>query len=102
MNKVGQISSPNKGSYDQEAYPTEEDFINEWEAIKADFESIDEDIFILEEEQIISTPPNQSDLVTVVREEKEEGGSFNLALIICGLIICFLMPWICIGLWHIR
>ena len=46
MNKVGQISSPNKGSYDQEAYPTEEDFINEWEAIKADFESIDEDIFI--------------------------------------------------------
>ena len=50
MNKVGQISSPNKGSYDQEAYPTEEDFINEWEAIKADFESIDEDIFILEEQ----------------------------------------------------
>ena len=102
MNKVGQISSPNKGSYDQEAYPTEEDFINEWEAIKADFESIDEDIFILEEEQIISTPPSQSDLVTVVKPKEVKDDSFNLAAVISGLIICFLMPWICIGVWHIR
>ena len=65
MNKVGQISSSNKGIYDKKAYPTEEDFIAEWEAIKADFESIDEDIFILEDEAIVSTPPKTIEVIEV-------------------------------------
>ena len=50
MNKIGQISSENRGVYDESSYPTESQFLNEWESLKQ-FEVIDEEIFIIEEEQ---------------------------------------------------
>ena len=100
MNKIGQISSENRGVYDESSYPTESQFLNEWESLKQ-FEVIDEEIFIIEEEQkVIAEPINPDEKVTV--EESDKDGGINIAIIIVCLIICFLIPWVFIGAWHIR
>ena len=34
MNKIGQISSNSEGNYFPEDYPTEKEFLDEWETLK--------------------------------------------------------------------
>ena len=49
--------------------PTETQFLNEWETLK-EFEIVDEDIFIIDEEQeVITGPIEQNENVTVEESE---------------------------------
>lgn len=99
MNKIGQISSNNEGNYFPEDYPTEKEFLDEWETLK-EIEGEDEEIFIIDEDQSVITLPEET-TVTII-DDTEEGSTINFAVIFISLGICFLIPWILIGIWQIR
>lgn len=96
MNKIGQISSADGGVYAAGAYPTEQEFLNEWETLK---DLTAEDILVIEEEQSVITVPVAEETVPVQEEEPEEEGGTSFAIMFACFAICFLIPWIFIGVW---
>lgn len=54
-NKIGQISSPDKGIFDESRYPTQEDFDIEWGHITRGDPSLDGQWIISEETSIVTS-----------------------------------------------